>query len=272
MQYAEGYHGQDRPENPSGPSGVKGIFANLSAKASFIFGLVGGMMLLFSIGFFIMLGVYFKGGFPETAAKNSNTNNANKVVAGANANTNTNSAPSAPLTTDYAIADTDHVRGNKDAKVTILEWSDFQCPYCEKFHETMVQLMKAYPNDVRWVFKNFPLSFHPEATPAAIAAECAAKQKGNDVFWQYSDKLYENQATLGTDLYKQIAKDLGLNATQFNDCITNKTTASVVTNDTTVGTSNGVQGTPGNFLNGTELGGAVSYASLEAQVKAIIGK
>ena len=271
MQYAEGYQNQSQPENPSG---VKGIFASLSAKSSFVVGLVGGMMLLFSIGFFVMLGVYFNGGFPEVAAKNSNTNNANKAVAGANANANTNAvaAPSAPLQINYAVTDKDHVRGKADAKVTILEWSDFECPYCKTFHESMIQLMEAYPDDVRWVFKNFPLSFHPEATPAAIAAECAAEQKGNDMFWQYGDKLYENQDTLGTALYEKLAKDLGLNTSTFKDCITNKSTADIVTNDTSVGSANGVQGTPGNFLNGTELGGAVPFTSLQAQVKSILGK
>lgn len=267
MQYAENY---ESPRQTKEIHGVKGVFASLSPKSSFFFGLVGGMMFLFSVGFFVLLGVYLDGGFPEKT-KTANTNTA-PSVAGANANANRNTAPTAPAKVNFTITDQDHVRGKADAKVTIVEYTDFQCPYCQTFHETMLQLLKNYPNDVRWVLRNFPLSFHPEAEPAAIAAECALEQKDNDTYWKYVDKLFENQSQLGSAQYETWAKELGLNLNTFKDCVSNKKTLSKIQKQSSEGAQYGVQGTPGNYLNGTELGGAVPYSSLEAQVKQIIGK
>ena len=148
-----------------------------------------------------------------------------------------------------AVSDEDHVRGDLDkAKVVMVEYSDFECPFCSRHHPTMQQVFEKYGDDVAWVYRHFPLSFHPEAEPAANASECAADQ---GKFWEYADELFENQEDLGEDLYKQIASDLGLNTSKFNDCLANSSFQEEVDADMASGRSSGVSGTPATFINGT---------------------
>lgn len=90
-----------------------------------------------------------------------------------------------------AVSDSDHLRGNKDAKIKLVEYSDFECPFCQRFHPTMLQVMGEFDGQVAWVYRHFPLSFHASAQKAAEASECVAKEKGNDGFWEYTDSLYQ---------------------------------------------------------------------------------
>ena len=128
----------------------------------------------------------------------------------------------------------------------------------------MKQVMDEYGDQVRWVYKHFPLdSIHSEARPAAIAAECAANLGGNDAFWSFTDSLFENQTRLGDDLYKELAVDLGLSASAFDECYSSKATADKVQEDYVEGQQMGVRGTPGNFVNGQSVSGAVPFESLK---------
>jgi len=112
-------------------------------------------------------------------------------------NGNESPVPPSPDIVLPTISDTDHVLGKANAKVTIVEFSDFQCPFCSRHHPTMQRIISEYPDDVRWVYKHFPLeSIHPRARPAAEASECVADLAGNDAFWQYADKLFANQSSL----------------------------------------------------------------------------
>lgn len=166
------------------------------------------------------------------------------------------------------ITETSHIRGEFSALVTVVEFSDFQCPFCERFHTTVLQVLEDYPSQVRWVFKHFPLdALHPQARPAAEASECAAEQ---NKFWEFADALFENQSSLSQDIYSEIATDLGLNLPQFNQCLTDRKYKNKVEADYQEGIRLGVRGTPASFINGELLVGAVPYESLVAVIESIL--
>ena len=170
--------------------------------------------------------------------------------------------------TPFDINDQDNVRGNPDAPITILEFSDFQCPFCVGFHNTMLQVMDEYPDKVKWVYKHFPLdSIHPNARKAAEASECAGDQ---NKFWEYSDQLFVQQAKISLDFLKQIAQEIGLNTEEFNQCLDSSKYTSLVEEDFQQGLSVGVRGTPGSFINGQSLGGAVPYEQLKTTIDSLL--
>jgi protein-disulfide isomerase len=177
-------------------------------------------------------------------------------------------APQAPAAPVKAVTDADHLLGKKDAKVTVIEYSDFQCPFCGQIEPALEQMRKDFPNDVRMVYRHFPLSFHENAQKAAEASECAAKLGGNDAFWKMHDKLFANQQTLGTELYTRLAGELGLNAANFKKCLDSGETAGIVSADTATGNDAGVNGTPATFINGKLISGAVPYATLKQELVA----
>ena len=145
------------------------------------------------------------------------------------------------------------VRGDKKADYTIFAFSDFQCPFCKRGDDTIKELLKKHENKIRYVFKSFPLGFHPEAMPAAKAAWAAGKQ---GKFYEYHDKLFENQTKLGEDLYVQIAKDLELNVEKFNKDRASDEAEKKIQEETKQGQAAGIQGTPGFVLNGVKIFGA----------------
>jgi len=169
----------------------------------------------------------------------------------------------APITED------DHVRGDLNkAKVVLVEYSDFECPFCSRHHETMLKLVEEFGDDVAWVYRHFPLvSMHPDAVPAALASECAAEQ---DNFWDYADLLVENKDKLGDDLYKSLAKDLNLDTKQFNECYDTQKYLDRVNSDTESGVAAGVQGTPATFVNGIAISGAVPLDTMKDAINSFL--
>ncbi len=145
------------------------------------------------------------------------------------------------------------VIGPKDAKVTIIEFSDFQCPYCKRGHDTMAEVLKAYPKDVKIAFKHMPLPFHKDADPAARAAFAAYKQ---GKFWEYHDALFENQQKLSSENLLEYAKNLKLDIEKFKKDMESQAAKDAVKADTELGQKNGIQGTPGFFVNGVAVKGA----------------
>ncbi len=145
------------------------------------------------------------------------------------------------------------IRGDKNAPITIIEFSEFQCPYCKRGSQTMHDVLKEYPGKVRWVFKHLPLPFHPKAKPAAKAALAAGAQ---GKFWEMHDKLFENQGNLGEPLYYKLANDLGLNVEKFKKDFTSKQFDKQIEDDLAKATELGVRGTPGYFVNGVQVRGA----------------
>ncbi len=144
-------------------------------------------------------------------------------------------------------------RGGKNAAVTVVIWSDFQCPYCSRVEPTINQLRTEYGDKVKWVWKNQPLPFHPNAMPAAEAAMAAGDQ---GKFWEMHDKLFENQQKLGPDLYDQLAKEIGLDLNKFHDSISSGKHKAEISADMAAGAAAGAGGTPTFFINGHKLVGA----------------
>jgi protein-disulfide isomerase len=149
--------------------------------------------------------------------------------------------------------------GPADAKVTIVEYSDFQCPYCARAHSTIDQVMKEYKGKVRLVYKNFPLGFHKFAEPAAIAAECVYEQDPA-AFWKLYDYYFTNQQQLNPDNIKdktlEALKGSKVDKAKFTECFDNKKTLAKVQADQAEGQQVGVTGTPAFFINGRKLSGA----------------
>lgn len=144
-------------------------------------------------------------------------------------------------------------KGPKNAKVTIVEFSDFQCPYCSRGKAIMEEVLEAYPKDVKVVFKHLPLDFHPQAMPASKATVAAGKQ---GKFWEMHDKIFDNQSKLSDTYYAEAAKELGLNVDKFNKDFADPKTEEAVKKDLELAKSLGVQGTPNFYINGVNLRGA----------------
>lgn len=169
-------------------------------------------------------------------------------------------------------ADDDPVKGSKNAPVTIIEFSDFQCPYCARFFtQTLPLIEENYikTGKVKLVYRDFPLSFHQHAQKAAEAAECADEQ---GKFWEYHDKIFENQNVLDTASLKQYAKDLGLDVTKFDGCLDSGRMASEVQKDFRDGSQYGVSGTPSFFINGINLVGAQPYSAFRQVIEQELNK
>ena len=148
------------------------------------------------------------------------------------------------------------VTGAKDAKVTIIEFSDFQCPFCKRGKDTMEQILKAYPNDVRVVFKHMPLSFHKMAKPCALATIAAGKQ---GKFWEMHNEFFDNQGSLSDEFIVATAKKLGLNIDKFNADRGSKAAEEQLNADIALAGKNGISGTPGFFVNGVAVKGAYPF-------------
>lgn len=152
-------------------------------------------------------------------------------------------------------AKTDHIRGSTSAKLAFIEYSDLECPYCGAIHPTVKQILDEYGNEVMWVYRHFPLSFHPNALRAAESSECAAELGGNDAFWKYVDAIFEGQkGGLSDTLYASAAKAAGLNAAKFKACLDSGKHKAKVQAQQKAGELSGIQGTPGNILLNIETG------------------
>jgi protein-disulfide isomerase len=160
-------------------------------------------------------------------------------------------------------------KGPEGAPITIVEFSDFQCPFCSKAIVNVDEVMKKYEGKVRLVFRHFPLSFHTEAPKAAEASMCAADQ---NKFWEYHDKLFANQQALKVDDLKKHAADLGLDTARFNECLDSGKKAELVKKDMADAEKVGVTGTPAFFINGVMLSGAVPASEFASIIDAELKK
>ena len=162
----------------------------------------------------------------------------------------------------------DHVRGDKNAKVTLIEYSDFECSFCGRVQPTLEQILEEYDGQVNLVFRHFPLSFHQNAQKAGEASECAADQ---GKFWEMHDIMFENSTALDVDSLKGYAKELGLNTSTFNSCLDGGQHEQKIKDGITDGSQYGVQGTPATFVNGTLVSGAQPYENFKAAIENALG-
>jgi len=156
--------------------------------------------------------------------------------------------------------------GAKDPKVTIVEFADFQCEACDQLTPALDAIVKAYPADVRVVWKNLPnSSAHEQSVPAAIAAHCADRQ---GKFWQYHDLLFARMSVLGEDQYKQIATEISLDLSRFTSCLQNNDTLPVVLKDIEEATALGLIATPTLFVGTEKIVGAIGLDELMQLIQA----
>ena len=155
------------------------------------------------------------------------------------------------------VASSDPVRGNASAPVTIVEFSDYQCPFCGRVTPTLAKIREVYGNRVKFIWKDFPLTqIHPQAFKAAEAAHCAGDQ---GKYWEFHDRLFANQQSLQPDELKKHAVDLGLNASEFNSCLDSSKYRDRIHEGMDQGERLGVSSTPSVFINGRVVSGAVPY-------------
>lgn len=168
--------------------------------------------------------------------------------------------------------DDDAVKGDENAPVTIVEFSDYECPFCGRYvTQTYPQIDRQYINTgkVKYVFRDFPLSFHQNARKAAEATECSGEQ---EKFWEMHDKLFQNQGNLDVSSLKKYAADIGLDTGKFNSCLDSGKYAQEVQKDLRDGSSYGVSGTPAFFINGIKIVGAQPFSVFKQIIDSELSK
>jgi len=161
------------------------------------------------------------------------------------------------------------IRGAKDAPITIVEWSDFQCPFCNRVTPTLAKVEEEYGSKVRIVFKHLPLSIHSKA-PAAHAAAEAAHRQGK--FWEMHDKIFESQRDLAVETFERYAKEIGIDVERFKKDVVSADVKKSVDEDMQQAQELGVSGTPAFFINGRFLSGAQPFESFKRTIDAELAK
>jgi protein-disulfide isomerase len=211
------------------------------------------VILAFALGLGSGYLLWGKGGGPAAVAR------AVSATSTALATQATADPAQAEQVTRYDIpTDNDPSEGPQNAAITIVEFSDYQCPYCRQWHSEVYQkLLSTYEGKVRFVYRDFPLtSIHPEAEPAAEAANCANEQ---GKFWQYHDLLFGGPSQLGQAAYKQYAAQVGLDGKKFDECLNSSRYQAEIQSDLDFATNLGIRSTPTFFINGIALVGAQPY-------------
>jgi protein-disulfide isomerase len=177
----------------------------------------------------------------------------------------------------------DHIRGDPDATVTLVEYSDFECPFCKRFHPTVKRLVAESNGQLRWVYRHFPLDeLHPvKARKEAVASECAAELGGNDAFWKFADRFYEltpsNNKTDVDTVLPQIAREIGLDKVRFASCLASTRHDRRVGEDVQDAVATGGRGTPWSIIVSKSgktypLSGAQPYAAVRQLVDLALEK
>ena len=185
-----------------------------------------------------------------------------------------------PRVVEGDFSDDDAFLGDEDAPVTLVEFSDFQCPYCRSFYNgAYAEIKKNFVDTgkVKFVYRDYPLSFHDGAFPAALAAECARDQGGDDVYFAMHDMIFDGQNALGSGTVKipeedllVYAENLGLDMNEFGECYDGEKFKDEIYRDQAEGQSIGIDGTPGFILEGQVISGAQPYSVFEEAINSIL--
>lgn len=244
--------------------------------ASFVSFLNNNFALIFIVGLFFLGGFLTGSLWTENQMLRSGRGTATQPIAAADP---TAAAPTGPTADQLKqappVSAEDHIRGSRDAKVVLVEYSDFECPFCARFHPTITAIKEEFGNDVAWVYRHYPLSFHPNAQKAAEASECVAEQKGDEGFWAYTDAIFETTQRLGSISSANIseaAEAAGANMTSFQECLDSGRMAQKVTDQMAGGTAAGISGTPGTILMAKDgsvelINGALPIEQVRAMVQ-----
>ena len=172
----------------------------------------------------------------------------------------------------------DHVRGNPSAEITLIEYTDFECPFCKGFHATPKGLLDRYQGRVNWVVRNFPLQFHdPAAHKEALAGECVARLAGNDAYWKYADAVFASTRSNGSGLpedksVEKLAEGVGVKLPAMASCMKDAANGTRIEQDIADGTAAGVSGTPTTVVRNNRTGeseafvGALPAAALSSVI------
>ena len=168
----------------------------------------------------------------------------------------------------------DHILGSPTAKVVLIEYSDFECPFCSLVHPTLKGIVAASNGEVAWVMRNFPLtSIHPQANPAANAAECVAEQLGSDGWFKFTDALFANQSKLSTAYYAQAAGQLGADMSKYNACFSASKYQAKIDAEASEAQNNGGNGTPYTVVYGggkqVPVSGAMPASGFQSVIDSI---
>lgn len=178
-------------------------------------------------------------------------------------------------------AERDHIYGNPEAVITLIEYSDFECPFCKQFHPIPKEVVEAFDGKVNWVYRHYPLAFHnPGAQKQAEATECANELGGNEAFWKYADLIYERTTSNGQgfpiEALIPLAEEIGLDKEQFQACLESEKYAERVQEDLTEGATSGISGTPGSILLNNKTGevrlksGALPFEALKTDIEEML--
>lgn len=174
-----------------------------------------------------------------------------------------------------AVTDKDYIRGDKNAEAVLVEYSDYECPFCKRFHLTMQQVMKDYGKKVAWVFRHYPLQFHPKAQKSAEAAECAGELGGNTAFWKMTEAIFAKMPEMELAELPTIASQIGLNKSKFVGCLDSGKYADKIKEQQNGGSQAGISGTPGTAIVGKNgkrefIGGALPVEAIKQLIDKVL--
>jgi protein-disulfide isomerase len=221
------------------------------------------------VGLVIMMILFFGAGILFESVRKTD----NKVLSEEVVTDQPETAPTQDLSLIPEVNAKEYVRGSKNAEITVIEYSDYECPFCKSFHPTMEQVLEEYGDKVAWVYRHYPLPFHPKAQKTAEAAECVGELGGGEAFWEMSDLMFEKMPDLELSELGDLAASVGVDKNKFETCLNSDKYADKVSADMNSGAAAGIQGTPGGVIIGKNgqrefIPGALPFE----QVKQLIDK